>query len=397
LHVTDVHAGIVRGARVLGLTLLSWLLPLMTLFDNAFLAALPFTGLEPLWSTRHATVVLLAAAAALIVLLNAAYQDGQPDTAVARVLRYAGSVTALALTPLVVIAADALWLRVAQYGWTSDRVMAAACVGVAACYALGYGIAALMPGVWLKWIERTNVAAAFVILAVLLALLTPLADPARISVNDQMARLEQGRVPTDRFDFAFLRFDSGRYGLEALERLKEKTDGPEAVRIAQRANEALGWKTRPYARDQRPATPEGRALAITVLQPKGQALPDGFVQQAWLGNAEAWRMPACLTSDSPTAKCEALIEDLDGDGVSEVVLLPVPSGTAVVFKRGADQQWARIGTVGTANCGGARQALRDGAPEILQPSFKDIVIVGQRLTVQPDCVPQPPLPRAEQK
>ena len=55
IHVTDVRAGIVRGARTLKLTLLSWLLPLMVLITGAFLAALLFTGLEPLWSTRRAT------------------------------------------------------------------------------------------------------------------------------------------------------------------------------------------------------------------------------------------------------------------------------------------------------------------------------------------------------
>jgi hypothetical protein len=228
-------------------------------------------------------------------------------------------------------------------------------------------------------------------------LLTPLADPARISVNDQMARLEQGRVSPDKFDFAFLRFDSGRYGREALEGLKAKTDGPEAVRIAQRANEALVWKARPYARNQMPATPEGRMLAITVLHPKGQVLPDSFVQQAWPGKVQAWQVPECLTSDSPTAKCEALIDDLDGDGVAEVVLLVAPNGPATVFKRGADGVWSRAGALSNAHCNGVRDGLRAGVPEVTLPPFKDIVIAGQRLNVQSDCVPQPPRPSAEQK
>ena len=68
IHVTDVRAGIVRGARTLKLTLLSWLLPIMALIAVTFLATLLFTGLEPLWSTRRATPVLLAAAAALVFL-----------------------------------------------------------------------------------------------------------------------------------------------------------------------------------------------------------------------------------------------------------------------------------------------------------------------------------------
>src|SRR5262249_16483312 len=42
IHITDVQAGIVRGTRTLTLTLLSWLLPVMTFFAVAFVVALPF-------------------------------------------------------------------------------------------------------------------------------------------------------------------------------------------------------------------------------------------------------------------------------------------------------------------------------------------------------------------
>jgi hypothetical protein len=58
IHVTDVHAGLVRGARTLKLTLLSWLLPIMTLMAAAFVLALPSTGLQALWSTQRATTIL---------------------------------------------------------------------------------------------------------------------------------------------------------------------------------------------------------------------------------------------------------------------------------------------------------------------------------------------------
>ncbi|MCC7347242.1 MAG: DUF4153 domain-containing protein, partial [Variibacter sp.] len=122
IHVTDVRAGLVRGMRTLTLTLLSWLLPLMAALTAAFLLALPFTGLEPLWNTRRATHVLLAAAAALVFLLNAAYQDGAAETPLARILRYAEMVAAVALVPLVAISAYGLTLRVQQYGWTPERI-----------------------------------------------------------------------------------------------------------------------------------------------------------------------------------------------------------------------------------------------------------------------------------
>jgi hypothetical protein len=273
LHITDVRAGLVRGTRTLSLSLLSWLLPIMTLITVAFLLALLFTGLEPLWSTRRATAILLAAAGALIFLINDAYQDGDLQDTVAGIVRYSATVAALALAPVVVLAAYALALRVGQYGWTPDRIIALACVAVAGCYALGYALAAVRRGTWLKSIELTNVATAYIILAVLLALLSPIADPARLSVADQVARLESGKASTDQFDFAFLRFFSGRYGEQALERLKTKQDGPDAVRISQKANEALDWRTPAYAKRIVRATSQSRAANITVLS-SSAPLPD---------------------------------------------------------------------------------------------------------------------------
>jgi hypothetical protein len=68
----------------------------MTLIAVFFLLALPFTGLESLWSTRRATSILLTAAAVLIVLINAAYQAGGVDTPAPAIVRYSGTLAARA-------------------------------------------------------------------------------------------------------------------------------------------------------------------------------------------------------------------------------------------------------------------------------------------------------------
>jgi len=179
LHLTDVRPGIVRGIRTLLLVLLSWLLPLATLIVFGFMASLPWTGLTPLWATRHATAVLLGAAAVLVVLINTAFQNGEVASQLARVLRWSGRLAALLLAPIVLIGIYSLGLRVGDYGWTSDRVFAAACLLVAACYAGGYAWAALSRGPWLGRVASTNVVTAFLILIVLLSLFSPIADPAR--------------------------------------------------------------------------------------------------------------------------------------------------------------------------------------------------------------------------
>ena len=129
-------------------------------------------------------------------------------------------VAALVIVPLVVLAAYGLSLRVRQYGWTPERITAAACVVVAACYAIGYAVVTLLSRGSLRGLEAVNVTTAFVIIGVLLALFSPVADQIRISVNDQVSRLEAGRLPSNQFDFGFLRFKAGRYGLAALNQSK---------------------------------------------------------------------------------------------------------------------------------------------------------------------------------
>jgi len=384
LHITDMRAGLVRGTRTLTLSLLSWLLPVMTLITIAFLLALPFTGLQALWSTRRATAILLAAAAALIFLINDAYQGGDVQETVARIVRYSGTVAALALIPVVVLAAYGLALRVGQYGWTPDRIIALACVAVAGCYALGYALAAVRRGTWLKSIELTNVATAYIILAVLLALLTPIADPARLSVADQVARLESGNLSPDQFDFVFLRFLSGRYGEQALERLKTKQDGPNAGRISQKANEALDWRTRAHAGPRvARATPQTRTANITVLN-SGAALPDSFVQQNWESMLRPYLLPRCLTAD---AKCEAVLADLDSDGTPEILLFTTPTGVSAAFHSTADGRWVFLGAIANANCAGVRDALKAGRFETVTPLLKEIEANGQRLRVDGECAP----------
>ena len=74
-----------------------------SLIAAGFLASLPFTGLEPLWKTKAATALLLTAAAHLIVLINAAYQDG--EDAPPLILKWAARIAGLLLIPIGLLAA----------------------------------------------------------------------------------------------------------------------------------------------------------------------------------------------------------------------------------------------------------------------------------------------------
>ena len=381
VHLTDVRDGLIRGVRTVGLMLLSWLLLVMTVLVAGFVAALPFTGLQGLWETGSATALVLAAAAALIVLINAAYQDGRTDNRPPVVLRAAVRVAAVLIAPLIVIAFWGLALRIGQHGLTPDRIIAAACALVGAVFAVGYGWAALSPfwrkGDWMRPLERTTVGAAVLALILILALFSPLADPARLSVADQMARLERGAVAPDKFDYRFLRFESGKAGQAALARLARSPD----ARVARLATAMQAEKQR-YDINLIEPVPSADDIRIRA-NPAGARLPVSFTEQYP-------RLREVLSGCIQGAGCEARLLDLDRDGETEVV---VAARRAIsVFKREEDGRWfewaeyrppaCQEGSIDVAG------ALRGGQFETAQPAFPDLVLNGTRFRRQegsPEC------------
>lgn len=372
LHVTDVHAGIVRGLRNLGLTLLSWLLIMMAALMVAFLLALPVTGLAPLFEQRSATSLLLVCSASLIVLINAAYQDGPTGRAVSPVLQYAGWAAVLVLLPMIALAGYALWLRIVPYGLTPDRVIAAAFIAVAVSYAMGYAVSLANPTKWLRSLEHTNQWTSLIVLAIFLALFSPLADPARLSVNDQLARLKAGTIAAEKFDYDFLRFRAGRYGERALKALAGEKTNPVIARLA---GETLNKSHRYDA--PKPPTPAELAARITVY-PAGQTLPESFLNLNWSKSGLEWALP-CLHD----GQCEAFLMNLDNMGAPEIIIAGVKSYQAEVFQALNNNAWKHVGSITPFGCAGFVEALKAGHYKLEPAEFAEISIGGQRLRFEP--------------
>ncbi len=385
IHVTDVRAGLWTGIRTVALILLSWLLPLMTLIAAGFTASLLFTGLTPLWATRSAAGLLLSAAGVVVVLLNMAFQDGSPEHSRARIFRYAEFVAALVLVPLVTLAAYAVWLRVAQYGWTVERVVTAATVLIALCYAFGYAAAALLSlggGGWMRLVAPVNVTTAFAVIAVLLALFTPLGDPSRLAVSSQVARLKSGAVTANAFDYAYLKSEGGRYGHDALVRFASTDFGPATATVRKMAKAALIEPFQPAA-PIKPAGPADLAANIAVY-PKGAKLPDSFQKQDWHAQnfIPGTFVPDCLRLAG--AKCDAVLVDLDGDGQDEILIADNIGlgGVAGLFRDGADGHWTRAGQIVIPVCAMIADALRNGQFTLVAPLYRDVAVGGIVLQVE---------------
>jgi len=366
VHFTATRADLAEGARALGLGLLAWLLPLMTLLVVAFLGTLPFTGLEPLWDTGAAAALLMGACVGLIILSNAAIQDATNLAKIPRVLQVAARLAGLLMVPLVVIAAVGVFLRIGQHGLTPDRVRALACLLTLAVFAGGHALAALSRRSWLEAFGKANLTGVLAALVVSLFTLSPVGDPDRLSVLDQVRRLTSGQVAPDKFDFDLLGFETGRIGRDALDRLASRPGGaPADAEIRRLAAEA---KVR--------AKPLERRFAAPVVTQVGSApIPAGFIQS---------QATVRCVKDEP---CSALILDITGDGRPEVLL---QRDRFLVAWRLEGTGWREMGQFSSA-CAPDWKAFRAGRVRLLPPvpEAQDVEVGGVRLNLDKSYLPCP--------
>ncbi|TCU54592.1 uncharacterized protein DUF4153 [Novosphingobium sp. PhB57] len=120
-------------------TILSVLAPLLAIGLLVFLAAIPFTGLAPLWgATRSTSPILLSCIVGALCLANAVIGEEQPHEARSPLLRASVGALGVCMLPLALIAALSIGLRLHQYGLTPDRLWAVIFSGIACAYGLAY-------------------------------------------------------------------------------------------------------------------------------------------------------------------------------------------------------------------------------------------------------------------
>src|SRR5690606_10738663 len=228
--------------------------------------------------------------------------------------------------------------------WTEDRIWALFVWLLVTVYALGYSLSWLRRGGWMRSIGPTNIAVAVVGLITLGLLLSPVMDPRRLAVADQVARLLDGRVSTESFDFRYLRYRSDRWGLMALGALSAQQGDTRLADIARRARQMLAASSA-VASDV--LSDEDVRRQITLLHGPGNAsvLPDDLVAHL-RAHGDSWETVYCL---SPERQCAIWLTDVDGDGSDEAVVLvryaanDIPQ--AWLLARG-ETGWRRVGSFG---------------------------------------------------
>jgi hypothetical protein len=383
IHATDSSPALLAGARTLALNLFSWLLPLFALIVGAFLIRIVFASLAPLRDLEYPTGVLLLTALLLVLLINCHYQDGAPGRFTHTIRRIALSLAVAELTPLVALAAWLLGARVVAYGWTVNRIFVLATALISACCAGGYAAALLRSRRRPDGIKTTNVAAAYLGIVVVLALSSPAADPARLMVASQIARLQSGAVGASKFDYDALRYQGERWGEEALRDLASTYAGPDAAVVRKLAAPAEkpaygggGTRTTVAARDARTTATAGDAAAHLTLYPPGTALPAGL---------KAVLFPSvnpplsCLRPGK--GRCFARFISAASDPKPMLAVYDESIGAIAFFAQIPGGNWHFAGSTRDvfAGCGDAlRAALKRGTLQLAPHALPDVV-VGRRL------------------
>lgn len=288
------------------------LLPLIALISLLFTLALPFTGLGRIWATGYSTPILLVLAGAQLFLLNGVFQEGVQRRPYPKWLTRFIELSLLCLPILAAIAFYSSWLRVEQYALSPQRFIALAAALLCGLYGLAAVWAVVLRSpVWLGNLRVSNPALALLFCGLVVLVNTPILDPVRLSVEDQVRRLLDGRTKAEAFDAHYLRFGLEKAGEEAYAKLQidldqERILDPDSRRaLRERMDDTALSLTERYAKEraERPK-PE---LEWIGPEPKGSA------QFAELS----------LNTDSPCEPgCVLWAVDLDEDGRSEVLAVP---------------------------------------------------------------------------
>lgn len=376
-----VRAGMTTTIRRYALSIAAWLLPLVLFFAVLWAVALPFTGLDPLLKTRYAAKLMLAFTALAVLFANCAYQDGEheayPDW-LARALQGAW----LALLVVVGVAWWALGLRVAQHGWSEDRLWAALVATLAAVYALGYALSWLWRERWMQTMGVSNIVAALLLCLGLFIYVAPPTQVRKLAVAAHLAHVQQAVQnktgdKTPEPDWNYLRWESGRYGREALQAMAAGQGVPAGLGWERQAERLLAQTNRYNPQPQQQMNAEELAQKFQV-HPQGRSLPEGFVQH--IRDSNSWELRHCLQL---AQGCAVWLGDLDGDAREE--LLVFSSGwSGVVYAQAGQtsESWRRAGTFATPGAKGRFDAAQLDHAQVVAPKWQDLDVQGQRLQVQ---------------
>ncbi|WP_130100085.1 DUF4153 domain-containing protein [Siccibacter turicensis] len=348
------------------------LLPAVGAVMVLFMLALPGVGMEAI-SRQISGAGLLNTLCLLYLLLMALVwypgRDAPPYMPLMRRLLLG----ALLFAPVcALLAAWAVWLRVAQYGWTPDRLYAALITVVSLLWSVGYVISLARQRRSDSDFSRTGKVVLMVAPLFMALVYTPILNPWRLSVHSQMARIEADKTLLDSATITMLS-NSLRWGRAALRTLQvdPAIQGNPALRRL--IKEALSGRVTPGST----AGPdEFRQIPLAAPQPQPEP-----AFWATLAKQYVWRARDCLPENG-VSSCMLLAQDLNGDGQPEWILFNFSMRSAFVMSKQGGA-WQGVGYFytlpKTLDASTLRKIAQSSRLTTLPQPWRDLSIDGERL------------------
>lgn len=327
----------IANVRLMCEALIKALLPLVALIILLFFAALPWTGLQPIWDTGKAAQMLMALMLTLLLFFNAVFHQPHDQLPYPTWLR-STIMLAIVLLPVgSLLAAWALWLRIDQYGLSLDRLWAAVLQALTAAFTFSYSLILL----WrrqaaLPSIQRANIGLALLVAATLILINTPLADMRNWAAQHQIKRLMDGRTTVDTFDYSYLRFQLGQPGSLALQALADSEFAQSQPELIRRIELSLK-QTQRWSQDPLVDTHNLNDVAQQFnVSPEGATLPEPLLKLL------VEQGSVCLSQVEP---CRAL-QVSNEPGFQWLIYAPYSThGQAYSMPNEQNADWLQTGTL----------------------------------------------------
>ncbi|MEF3046784.1 DUF4153 domain-containing protein [Pseudotabrizicola sp. L79] len=296
------------------LRMLRLILPVVVAVTLVFLVALPLQGVSGLFDGLSVALVMLAMAGVGATLVTTAVDQDEAQATHSAVLIWSARGMALLVPVLAGGGAWAVWLRIAQHGWTPDRLFAAQVAALGLGYGALYALAVARGAGWMARIRQANITMALALMVLAAVSLTPLLNAEAISARSHLARYVSGALPPEQVDPGAL----GRWGLAGAEALASLTD-----RAKTPGNEALAARlAAPYDSPAPSADLLAQVQAALPLQPEtATATRDLFLAEFDVYGLQGL-LQACETVLPGGGKgCVMVVADLLPDAPGEEAVL----------------------------------------------------------------------------
>ena len=342
--------------------LINLLLPLIVSVAVIFLAALPFVGLDVLWSTGSGTALLLWLLAIMLFFTNAVYQDGRETDAYSPIIHRV-IFSGLCVMPIIsALSLYGLVLRLNQYGWTVERCWAFVVWLILTLLAIGYVVGIFRRRAeWTIDLARVNTAMGLVVLAIMILANSPLLDFRKISLNSQLNRLETAEIELKEFDFWYTKRHLARPGYLVMEEMKQEIgdSDPDLLELIKNPVTRFSARRMETAKDM---------WDEMIYRPEPFDVPESLRLTI---NKQHW-----MNNDGETVLFQL---DLDADSQSEYLVLNLQESGIMYsqFYYLTDEGWtAGVLAHPRFRYGGEEmnEMIKNGDIEIIDPRFKHLRI-----------------------